>query len=270
MTRRRWWIAAAVATLAGAACVSAQDGNAPPQHRDGEHSDHSGHAEHDAGSDSTLAQQIAELRAKVARLEAALDAGHPQGGAQEGSSTQNRGDVQGMGKQRRGMGMRGGRMQGMGGMQGMGPAMGSAQSPALSRSSLPGFPGVSHLYHVGASGLFLDHAEHLQLTSSQREALNRLRQRVLLDSATSERKVGQAEQELWLLTAADQPDATTIEAKIREIATLHADWRLLQIRTVGEAAQLLTAEQRSRVTQEPNEASPTQAEPASQPAQSPR
>jgi len=158
----------------------------------------------------------------------------------------------------------------MGGTQGMGPAMGSAQSPGLSQSSLPGFPGVSHLYHVGASGLFLDHAEHLQLTASQKEALNRIRQRVLLDSATSDRKISQAEQELWLLTAADEPDATAIEGKIREIATLQADLRLLQIRAVGEAAQLLTTEQRSRVTQEPNEASPAEASPASQPAQSPR
>ena len=28
-------------------------------------------------------------------------------------------------------------------------------------SALPGFPGQSHLYHIGATGFFLDHPEHI-------------------------------------------------------------------------------------------------------------
>ena len=300
-------VAAAVAV---ASLASAQDRKEPPKKSD-RHSDHSNHQGRKGGTEGSLAAQLAELRAKVAKLEAALAAGHPKPGA---TSTAGRG-MKGMGKQgrgtggmgMRGMGMRGMGMRGMGmggmkgmgmqgrgmggmkgmgmggmkgmgmggmgmgGMKGMGPAMGKTPSPELSTSSLPGFPGVSHLYHVGASGLFLDHSDHLQLSTKQKEALSRIRQRVLLDVATSERKISQAEQELWLLTAADKPVAAAIEAKIRAIASLQADMRLLQIRAVGEAAKLLTAEQRNRVTQEPNATSSAkESGPASRPAQSPR
>jgi Spy/CpxP family protein refolding chaperone len=49
---------------------------------------------------------------------------------------------------------------------------------------------------------------------------------------------------LWELTAADQPDAAKIEAKVREVEKLRGDQRLAFIRAVGEAAQVLTDEQR--------------------------
>ena len=32
-------------------------------------------------------------------------------------------------------------------------------------SALPGFPGSSHLYHIGSTGFFLDHPTHITLTS---------------------------------------------------------------------------------------------------------
>jgi Spy/CpxP family protein refolding chaperone len=121
----------------------------------------------------------------------------------------------------------------MGGMQGM-------NAP----SALPGFPGASHLYHIGATGFFLDHPRHITLTTAQQTALNQAKEQAALAKNTSDRQMEQAEQELWELTSADQPDAAKIEAKVRDIEKLRSDARLAFIRSVGEAAKILTDDQR--------------------------
>ncbi len=110
-------------------------------------------------------------------------------------------------------------------------------------SALPGQPGASHLYHVGATGFFLDHAQQLALTPEQQMKLNRLKEKALLDRATQQRGIDQAEQELYLLTGADQPDLGQIRAKIAEIEKLRAEQRLNFIRAVGEATNVLTHDQ---------------------------
>ena len=121
-----------------------------------------------------------------------------------------------------------------GGMSGMAP-----------RSGLPGFPGASHLYHVGATGFFLDHPQHITLTTEQQTTLNRIKEKSLLDRANSDRRIEDAEQELWTLTAADSPDAAKIEATIRAIEKSRADQRMAFIRAVGEASTVLTPDQRA-------------------------
>lgn len=136
-----------------------------------------------------------------------------------------------------------------GGMCCMG-SMGKAPGPdgAMAMpSALPGFPGASHLYHVGASGFFVDYAVKIGLTVEQSTALNAIKQRSLIDQSAAQRKAEEAEQALWMLTAADQPDAAAIEAKVREIEKIKSDARLAFVRAVGEAANLLTAEQRKMV-----------------------
>lgn len=130
----------------------------------------------------------------------------------------------------------------MAGMMGMSP-MGGAPG-AMPRSALPGFPGSSHIYHIGATGFFLDHPHHLVLTLAQQVGLNQAKQQAIFLKSTAELTSEQAEQELWMLTAADQPDATQIEAKIRELEKLRGDARLAFIHIVGEASKLLTDEQR--------------------------
>jgi Spy/CpxP family protein refolding chaperone len=136
-----------------------------------------------------------------------------------------------------GMEMMGGKgMEMMGGMMGMG----GMKMP----SALPGFPGASHIYHIGATGFFLDHPEHLKLTTRQQADLNRIKEKALLDQASTQRKTEEADQELWMLTASDRPDAARIEAKVREIERLRGEQRLAFIRAVGEAAKVLTDEQR--------------------------
>lgn len=125
-------------------------------------------------------------------------------------------------------------------MMGMPPA---AAAPAM-RSGLPGFPGASHLYHIGGTGFFLDHAEHIVLTVPQQAALNAAKEKALLDQASAQRDIDAGEQALWMLTAAGQPDLEQIEKQIRAVEKSRGEQRLAFIRAVGEAATLLTEPQR--------------------------
>jgi Spy/CpxP family protein refolding chaperone len=220
-----------------------------------------------------LAAQVRELQAKIAELDAALKQ-HPQMASPVASDTGGTGrNMMGMGAMKgmnsgtmmkmmemmggaQGMSMDG--MAGMGGMgmeddememmgmMGMGGMKGMKGMERMQKAAaLPGFPGASHIYHIGATGFFLDHPEHITLTTDQRMNLNDLKEKALLEKASSQRKIDEAEQELWTLTAADQPDAAMIEAKVREIEQLRGDQRLAFIRAVGEAAKVLTDEQRA-------------------------
>ena len=153
-----------------------------------------------------------------------------------------------------------GRMRGsMRGMGNMGPT-----------ASLPGFPGASHLYHVGATGFFLDHPQHITLSIDQLTALNRIKEKALLDRSSFDRRIADAEQELWTLTAADTPDAAKIDPKVGEIEKLRGDQRLAFIRAVGEAGKALTSDQQAALlgTKPPagNSPSPAASKPAPMPA----
>jgi Spy/CpxP family protein refolding chaperone len=147
-----------------------------------------------------------------------------------------------------GMGMGRGGMMGMDemGMGSMGMAPGTGTRMAMP-SALPGFPGASHLYHVGSTGFFLDYADKLGLSVEQKSALNAIKQRAVSAQSTAQRKVAEAEEALWTLTAAEQPDAAAIESKVREIEKLKSDQRLTFIRAVGDAGKLLTADQQRMV-----------------------
>ena len=133
-----------------------------------------------------------------------------------------------------------GGMDSMGGMQMMG-AMGDADSM---KSALPGFPGASHLYHIGSTGFYLDHEEHITLSPEQEKALTEIAEKSRLEQATTDRQVAEANQALFTLTGADEPDADQIDVKITEIETLAGERRRTFIRQVGEAAQILTDDQR--------------------------
>ena len=73
--------------------------------------------------------------------------------------------------------------------------------------------------------------------------LNRLKEKAMLDRASTQRRIDQSEQELYALTGADQPDSSKIQTTVTEIAKLRADERMKFIRTVGEATNVLTHEQ---------------------------
>ena len=258
---------------------------------------HAQHQQTDAAADSSLADQLTELRGKIAALEAALGGPHVQQSGvypMPGNAGMNMdaapsagmsagGAMSGMGmkKMMPGMmnmnGMSGGsdsmsgmnmstsggsggmmsdmmmrnmgdmmKMKGMDKMKMMG-MMDGMKGMTMS-SALPGFPGASHLYHIGATGYFLDHQEHVTLSTDQLVALNRVKEKAELNQASLERKIAEGEQELWVLTSSGQPDAGKIESKIREIEKFRGDQRLAYIRSVGEAAQVLTEKQRQILT----------------------
>ena len=139
-----------------------------------------------------------------------------------------------------------GEMDDMMGMMGMmDDKMGGMAAGSMPMASaLPGYPGASHLYHIGATGFFLDHPQHITLTVEQQKALNQLKEKTTLDQKSADRKIEGAEQELWTLTSADEPDATKIQAKLAECEKLRSEKRFAFIKGVGEATKLLTDEQR--------------------------
>jgi hypothetical protein len=223
-----------------------------------------------AKGDPTLAQQLAQLQARVAQLEAALAKVAPPTAAPAAGATMAPPMAGSAGAAPAGgannmmammdkmMGMMDKMMSPAGGAPM--PSGGSMPAPAagmngtsggagsMTQSSVPGVPGASHLYHIGATGFFLDHPQHIALTTEQQAGLNKAKESALLAKSAADRAIEQAEQALWLLTAADQPDATQVEAKIREIEKLRGDGRLAFVRAVGEASKILTEEQRRSLT----------------------
>ncbi len=226
----------------------------------------------DPDSSMTIGQQLVELRGNIARLEAALEQDHRgsvpmvntqmglgpmgcgEGGCGPPSSGMKTGKMSGMEQGGMGpMGKMGMGSQGMGNGPGM-PGMVmenmgmrdrmKMRRGAMPRSALPGFPGASHLYHIGETDFFLDHHEHITLSLQQELALNQIKEQALLTQAAFDRQVEQAEQELWVLTSSDEPETRQIEAKVRQIEQLKGDQRLAFIRAVGEAAKVLTEHQR--------------------------
>ena len=236
-------------------------------------------------SDAALKQQIAELQAKTKQLEAALAAKAPSpaspvaamnsgpqvtpapampamtpsgapaaiGMGDMGGMPMNPQDnkptpaVGGMGGMMTGMMGMMNQMMGMGAMPAASPGM-PMSPPAIPQSALPGFPGVSHLYHIGSTGFFLEHAQHIGLSADQQAALTKLKEQALTAKTGTDRQIEQAEQEMATLTSIDQPDAAKIEAKVHEIEKLRTDERLSFISAVGEAAKLLTDDQRKVLT----------------------
>ena len=117
--------------------------------------------------------------------------------------------------------------------------------PARPLSMLPGTPGVSHLYHIGSTGFFLDQPQ-LQLTADQQSRLRQIMEGALLERTNTDRAIQQAEQEIWALTG-DGADVARIEAKIAETERARTNQRIEFIRAVGEAIEALTPQQRNRL-----------------------
>ncbi len=170
------------------------------------------------------------------------------------------------GQQSGGIGMGGGMgmMKGMGGMGGMSMSGGSDSASGMSMSDGQQSGGMGMMGMGGGMGMMgmmkgmgggMSGMSGIQLTTEQQAKLNQLKEKTLLNQASADRKIEEAEQELWELTAADQPDAEALESKIREVETLRGDQRLAFIRAVGEAAKVLTHEQHQVLTGA--EASPT-------------
>ena len=137
-------------------------------------------------------------------------------------------------------GMDMGKMMKMKGMRMMGMMKNSS---TMAQTALPGFPGASHIYHIGSTEFFLDHGDHIELSDSQQASLRKAREMAQLTVADFDRKIEQAEQDLWILSSSDQPDIDKISAKAKEIGSLNAESRIAYIRAVGDAAKILTEDQ---------------------------
>ena len=135
----------------------------------------------------------------------------------------------------------------MGGMPGGGTApmkgKGMATKPMASASGQE----APHLLHVGAKDFFLDHQQHINMTSDQKMQLEKLKSDSAQQKATSKTKIDQSEQALWTLTSAAQPDSAAINSKVQDIATLRADEQISFIHAVSMASEVLTPEQRAQV-----------------------
>lgn len=195
-----------------------------------------------------LFQEITKLRSRIAQIQATLNQNHQ--GAARRAGTQSLGmaldDETGMSGAASKPSLDNKNMPTpadcCAGMMGK---MGAAGTLPTEPSDLPGFPGVLHIYHVGATGFFLDYSAAIKLTTMQQVALTGIKERSIRDLAAGKRKIDQAEQELWILTGSDRPDAMKIEAKVRDIERLKGDERISFIRSVGEAARVLTDDQRA-------------------------
>ena len=133
------------------------------------------------------------------------------------------------------------------------PVAFAQQAPAGS----PGPAGASHLYHVGATGFFLDQSAMITLAAAQQAALTDIKKKWSEGYRITQPRIIQAEQELWTLTGADNPDSTALESKVREIERLKGEQRITFIESVGEAVDVLTLDQRAAL---PGVASPATAQ----------
>ncbi len=221
-------------------------------------------------ADKPMNDELIELRTKVARLEAALEKNHRgnnsdqknmpmgMGGKGKGMDMKMKG-MDGMKKagdsdqmdMANGSGMMGmdmmkmmGMMHGSGGMMGGGMDMMNMGFGDMPKSALPGFPGISHIYHIGATGFFLDHTEHLSLKPEQKTELEGVKGKSDAAQKDYMTKIEQVEKAIWELTGSDQPKIEAITEKVKEVESLNADKRIAFIKAVGEAASLLTKEQR--------------------------
>lgn len=121
----------------------------------------------------------------------------------------------------------------------------SAVAPSIPLSALPGTPGVSHLYHIGSTGFFLDQPQ-IRLTPDQQATLGQLKDQAIRAREEAQQRITQAEQELWALTGAEA-DPAQIERKVQEIERMRTNQRLEFIRTVGDATQVLTRKQQTQL-----------------------
>ena len=120
------------------------------------------------------------------------------------------------------------------------PGMAGMSGPS---SAMPGQPGASHLLHIGSTGFFLNHSQHITLTADQKSKLNRLKEKAMLDQASEQRKIDQTEQELYTLTGAEQIDNAKIQAKVAETEKLRSGQRMNFIQAVSQASNVLTHDQ---------------------------
>ncbi len=101
-----------------------------------------------------------------------------------------------------------------------------------------------HLLHIGAKDFFLDHQQHLGITPDQKAQLESIKSDSANQKSTSQGQIDRAQQQLWQLTSADQPNNADIDSKVQEVAQLRGAEQVAFIHSVSAASNVLTPEQR--------------------------
>jgi len=124
-----------------------------------------------------------------------------------------------------------------------------AMQAAMPAQPLMKEAGPPALLHIGAKGFFLDLPQTFTPRADQAKMLTDIKERTTMDMMAADKNIQRAEQQLWKLTASDHPDLAEIEIKTREIEKLRGNQRIAFIRSVSEAANLLTVGQREAILQ---------------------
>ncbi len=133
------------------------------------------------------------------------------------------------------------------GASGHGAKMNMAEADGdHSKMDMASAPKPQSLYSVGGEGFFLDQSQ-VNLSVEQIQRLGQIRDRTVQGRNAAEQKIRQAEEALWKETSAAKPVQPAITTQVREIERMRADMRLALILAVGEAADVLTAEQRKMI-----------------------
>lgn len=116
--------------------------------------------------------------------------------------------------------------------------------------------GPPAVMHIGAKGFFLDRPQTFTPRADQAKTFADIKERSAMEMMASDKKIQEADQSLWKLTASDNPDLAEIEAKAREVEKLRAERRIAFIRAVAKAASLLTPEQKEILLRTDSRAKP--------------
>ncbi|HLC41353.1 MAG TPA: periplasmic heavy metal sensor, partial [Methylomirabilota bacterium] len=95
--------------------------------------------------------------------------------------------------------------------------------------------------------IMLRHRDELGLSTSQVQSLEKLRADFQQEATRYETDLRAAESDLASFQNADPPDIAQVEAKVREIERLRAEFRIARIRTIEQGKAQLSPEQRSKL-----------------------
>ncbi len=123
-------------------------------------------------------------------------------------------------------------------------ARGASASSARSGSTPAGTPS---LMHAGAKDFFLDDAHHITLSAEQKASLEKIKANAGQQKSAFDMQINEAQQDLWRLTGAGQPNLGQIDEKVQQIARLRADQQSAYIHAVADAANVLTPEQQRAI-----------------------
>lgn len=125
-----------------------------------------------------------------------------------------------------------------------GPIMGECPLGEVDRRAVPP---RHHLLHLGTTGFYLDLQDRLQLTDIQKATLEQIRDDALAAGRGLDAAIERAEHDVWRASSSLR-QAAVLEKKIQNAEALRTEQRLVYVRAIRSAADVLTDAQRSALT----------------------